>query len=70
MNTRMKMERVISLLKVAFPAAATRRETKEEAEPVAFLLSSICLQSSSTLQEQPSLRLPAVGAYGCRGALG
>lgn len=47
------MEQVYSLLKVAFPAAATRKETeKEKEEPVASLLYSICLQTSSTLQEQ------------------
>lgn len=69
--SNIEMERVYSLPKVAFPAAATREETKmEKEEPVAFLLSSICLQSSSTQQEQPSQHLPAVGAYGCQGASG
>lgn len=63
--SNIEMERVYSLPKVAFPAAKMEKE-----EPVAFLLSSICLQSSSTQQEQPSQHLPAVGAYGCQGASG
>lgn len=66
------MERVYSLCKAAFlaAAAATRKGPQEELEePVALLPFSVCLQSSSSLQEQPSRHLLAVKAYGCQGAL-